>query len=123
MTTREERIEQVKDCIESMSESNMIWLHNEYCERESYYDDRIYEYYELNEICNGMTPIEIIEKFGDLTYCNYFKYGVYGAESADWNDVFVDDIAEYCVDEQEDFGDSEIADLLYDFENEDDDEE
>ena len=34
--------------------------------------------YEFNELCNGLTPWEIVEKFGDIdTSADYFVYGVY----------------------------------------------
>ena len=128
--TREEAIERVKEIINNMSESDMIYIHNEYCEARNYYDDRIEYYDSIDELCYGMKPTEIIEKFGDLYNSNseYIKFTIYGAESADWTDVMVDDIAEYCIDSEESFYNDDIQEVIDEYleslyEDEDEEEE
>lgn len=112
--TREEAIEKVEEIINNMRESDMIEIHNEWCEATGYYDDRI-EYYDFIDIlCDGMKPSEIIEKYGDLYNCNtdYLKLTIYGAEPADYTDVCVDDIAKYCIDYEESFDCYEIQEVI-----------
>lgn len=123
--TREEAIERVTEIINDMSEGDMIYIHNEYCEANRYYDDRIEDYYSLDDLCCGMKPTEIIEKFGDLYNSNseYIKFTIYGAESADWTDVMVDDIAVYCIDNEESFYNDDIQEVIDEYLEEDEEEE
>lgn len=121
---RNEIIEKYYDEIEAtldiMNDDDLFSVHNEWCEAMGYYDDRI-EYYEsLDELCCGMKPTEIIEKFGDLQNCSsdYIKFTIYGTEEADPSDVDTRAIAEYCVDNEDYFYNDDIENLLDDMADE-----
>ena len=54
--------------------------------------------YEFNELCNGLTPWEIVEKFGDIdTSADYFVY-VYGVYFETYDDSSIEDYIEDYVD-------------------------
>lgn len=112
----EEAYDELEEMLDNMSDGELFEIHNEWCEEMHYYDDRI-EYYEcLDELCCDMKPTEIIEKFGDLQNCtsDYIKFTIYGAEEADVSDVDTRAIAEYCIDNEEDFYNTDIELFLDD---------
>ena len=54
--------------------------------------------YEFNELCNGLTPWEIVEKFGDIdTSADYFVY-VYGVYFETYDESSIEDYIEDYVD-------------------------
>ena len=55
--------------------------------------------YEFNELCNGLTPWEIVEKFGDIdTSADYFVY-VYGVYFETYDDSSIEDYIEDYVEQ------------------------
>lgn len=119
--TREEKIDKIYTILNEMDEGDLIYANNEYCDESGYYDDRIYYYEELDDLCYGMKPTEIIEQYGELANCEYFKCGVY-IESADISDIDINEIATYCVDNGYDIGNYDIGEILDSDEDEDDEE-
>ena len=59
MKTYEEKIEAIKNIIEDMDDSDAVALNNKYCYETNDYDDEIIEMERFDEICEGMTPIDI----------------------------------------------------------------
>ena len=122
------KTEMIKDLLENMSESQLYIIVNEYFDKTNYYDDRIYDMDEFDEIMSGMSPSEIATKifYGDFRpNDNYFKFNGYAnLESFDYisDEVDLEEIADYIVDNDEDFDNSDIREIL-DEENEEDEEE
>jgi len=65
----EERINALILALESMDDSELIGLWNEYCDECNYADDRIYNMEDMNEICdveymvgNNRTTLELIDR-------------------------------------------------------------
>ena len=122
------KTEMIKDLLENMSESQLYIIANEYFDKTNYYDDRIYDMDEFDEIMSGMSPSDIATKifYGDFRpNDNYFKFDGYAnLESFDYisDEVDLEEIADYIVDNDEDFDDSGIREIL-DEENEEDEEE
>ena len=120
--------EMIKDLLENMSESQLYTIANEYFDKTGYYDDRIYDMDEFDEIMSGMSPSDIATKifYGDFRpNDNYFKYNVdANLESCDYisYEVDLEEIADYIVDNDEDFDNSDIREIL-DEENEEEEEE
>ena len=82
MTELRDRIYAV---LEDMTDSDLVELHNKYCEINHYYDDMIERMDLLDEICYGMTATEIMDKFEGIdTNENYFVYGIYEVSSFDY---------------------------------------
>ena len=120
---REEVLEMLRD----MNDSDLVAVHNEYCDKVRYYDDRIYDMYEINDLLYGRSPLEIITDARDVdANDSYIRYDGYGnLESTDypqdWMDL--DKIADYIVETGEDFGNDDIRDLLDEIEAENEEEE
>ena len=117
------KTEMIKDLLENMSESQLYTIANEYFDKAEYYDDRIYDMEEFDEMMDDMLPSDIATKifYGDFRpNDNYFKFDGYAnLESFDYisDEVDLEEIADYIVDNDEDFDDSDIREIL-DEENE-----
>ena len=122
------KTEMIKDLLENMSESQLYIICNEYFDKTNYYDDRIYDMDEFDEIMSGMSPSDIATKifYGDFRpNDNYFRFDGYAnLESFDYisDEVDLEKIADYIIDNDEDFDNSDIREIL-DEENEEDEEE
>ena len=120
---REEVLEMLRD----MNDSDLVAVHNEYCDKVSYYDDRIYDMYEINDLLYGRSPLEIITDARDVdANDSYIRYDGYGnLESTDypqdWMDL--DEIADYIVENDEALYNDDIRDLLDEIEAENEEEE
>ena len=121
------KTEMIKDLLENMSESQLYIISNEYFDKTNYYDDRIYDMDEFDEIMSGMSPSDIATKifYGDFRpNDNYFKFDGYAnLESFDYisDKVDLEEIADYIIDNDQDFDNSDIREIL-DKENEEDEE-
>lgn len=117
METIEELMKEYKEKIglniSQKNEDEIICIHNQYCYLTQCYNGCIKRYEDLNDLCYGLTPIEIIEKYGNISFCDYFRYNEFGfAIEASQYDVDINTIAEYCVNEDFDLYDFHIRDLL-----------
>ena len=92
--------------LKELDDNKVIELHNNYCEKNSYFDDCIYQMGELDEILSGKTPTEVIDALasGFNTSDDYFTYGIYGVSSfdsiSDCNSLDYDKLAEYVIDNE-----------------------
>ena len=120
---REEVLEMLRD----MNDSDLVAVHNEYCDKVRYYDDRIYDMYEINDLLYGRSPLEIITDARDVdANDSYIRYDGYGnLESTDypqdWMDL--DEIADYIAENDEALRNDDIRDLLDEIEAENEEEE
>lgn len=69
--------------LENLEENDIINLHNQYCDLNSYHDDMIYDFDNsfFDEICGGMDRMEIARAstFGDLNWSDdYICFDGYG---------------------------------------------
>ena len=97
-------IRAMNEAIEGLSEREKIYLHNEYCREVGYNDDEIFTYDDINELFSYIEPTEIIEKFADIAYSDYWYFNGYGNAVAldDIDDVMDSDaISTYCLDNAE----------------------
>lgn len=124
------KAEMIKDLLENgMSDSYLLMIYNEYLNKVEYYDDRIYNMDdEFDEMMNGMKPLDIALKifYGDFRpNDHYFKFdGCANLYSFDYlsDEIDFEEIADYIVDNNEDFDDIDIREIL-DEENDEDEEE
>lgn len=124
---KENKIEELKEILKNLTENEIVNIWNEYCESNYYYDDRIEFMDDFDCLFEGKTPTEILEQV-DSSFCicdNYFKFGIYGAESFDNPDDYIDydDLANYILNNDEDFDNDEIQEFLDENNNEDDEED
>ena len=93
-------------------------------------DKYIYSTDDFDELMSGETPSEIASRvaFGDYNPCHmWFWFNGYGnIVSSNYPDIadgwFAYDISEYAVENDEDFGNSDIREILDENEEEDEDE-
>ena len=127
MKTYNEKVEAIKNIIEDMDGSDAVALHNEWCYKTNNYDDEIIEMERFDELCEGMTPIDIANHifYGDFNpNHNYFRYNGYANfESTDYPTdwIYPGDIANDIVSCKCAFGNDEIQEEI-DSWNEDEDE-
>lgn len=110
--TTEQKIFEIKELLDDMTESELVYVHNEYCDDVCYYDDKIESYDNLDELCYGMRPTEIIENFGELSYGCWFTCGVYITEVDPFDTIDIDEIANYCVENDTDLYNNDIRNIL-----------
>lgn len=113
--------ERIKEIIEEMSTEDKVELWNEYCDSEYRFDDRIYSMEEFNEIMSGREPLDIAMTcyFGDFdpTHKYFWFNGYANLESAygidgEKSPFYIDDLVDYIVENEEDFGNDDIAEVL-----------
>ena len=113
--------ERIKEIIEEMSTEDKIALWNEYCDSVNKFDDRIYSMEEFDEIMNGREPWDIVRTcyFGDFNPTHeYFWFNGYANLESDYDidgeksPFYIDELIDYIVENEEDFGNDEIAEVL-----------
>lgn len=115
MTKRERLIEYIN----GMNEDEMVELHNNYCEAAGYENDRIYSMEELDEVLEGRTPADILQRafYGEFNPNASFFWlnGYANLCSASWaseSPIYASDIANYILTNEDALGNDEIQDML-----------
>lgn len=121
MTKREKIIE----ILENLCTEDAVEIWNDYCEETNNLDDHIFCMEEFDEVFQYSTPTEIVELIGSFsTDDDYFTYGIYGVDSFVNIDEcslwFPVDVARYSDENDEDFGNDDIREILDEEECEDD---
>ena len=113
--------EKIKEIIEEMSTEDKVVLWNVYCGSANRIDDWIYSMEEFDEQCFGMTPTEIAQSilYGDFRINdNYFWFNGYANLESDYDidgeksPFYIDELIDYIVENEEDFGNDDIAEVL-----------
>lgn len=119
-------IEEIKEYLEGINENELLAIWNCYCDNNNY-DDHIYYMYELDEILNGETSSDIINKvvYGSFnSHHDYFKFNGYGNLQSEYyleNLMYINDLAQYIYDNDEDFDNDDLRDFLDEDENNEED--
>lgn len=115
---RTEFEQRIEDEINDMPLDNQCWLWNEYCNNNCYYDDTVYTDMEFDELCYGLTPTEIIEKYGENSCVpSYYQFTMYGME--EWEGIdYVNDVVDYILDNEDDLDNIDIECLLDEYREE-----
>ena len=120
---RDEVLEMLRD----MNDNDLVAVHNEYCGKVRYDDDRIYYMEELDELMYGMKPMDILREARDVnTNDDWIRWNGYGnLESTDcpedWMEL--DEIADYIVENDDALRNDDIRDLMDEIEEENEEEE
>lgn len=128
--TQEAKQRAIEEILDNLADHEIVDVNNAYQECVNGGDKYIYSTDEFDELMTGKTPSEIANMvaFGDYNpYHMWFWFNGYGnVVSSDYPDNadgwFACEIAEYAVENDEDFGRSEIREILDD-EDEDEAEE
>lgn len=122
------RYEKIVDCLENMTDDEIIKLHNEYCQNNCCYDDVIYSMDDFDEIMGNQSAWDVARAayFGNFSPMHeYWKFNAYGnlksfynAYEAKEDEICIDEIATY-IDENEDYlYNDELKEILTDDGNE-----
>ena len=122
-----EVFDRVMDVLNEMYDDDLVEIWNAFCDKSNYVDDIIYPMCELDDYVGEGYPTDILDRFclSDFNADdNYFKDGIYGIESVSSAEYFVEreDIADYIVRHDEDFGNEKIREALDEEEEEDEEE-
>lgn len=113
--------ERIMEFIGLMNEAELLSTWNEYVVATQRSDDYIYYMEEFNDICNNMKPSEIVTcvQYGNFSYGHdYFWFNGYGNFVSGWNvdsensPVSIEEMADYIIENDEDFGNYGLRDLL-----------
>ena len=120
--------DEVLEMLKGMNDNDLVAVHNEYCEKVRYDDDRIYYMEELDELMYGMKPLDILREARDVnTNDDWIRWNGYGnLESTDYpgNDwIDIDEIADYIVENEDPLYNDDIRDLMDEIEEENEEEE
>ena len=116
------------EIIERLDDNEIVEVHNNYCEEVNYPDDIIYSMAEFDDLVTG-TASEIINQISVSDFNlndDYFVFDIYGIKSFSWMGdggcpVDADEIAQYAIDNEEDFGNNEISEFLEELADREDD--
>lgn len=107
----------VIEVLENLSSEELVRIHNEYCDNVCY-DDYIQDMWSFDDIMSGTEPSRLANMiyYGDFRpNDNYFMFDGYGnLKSFDYPEDVVDfdALAEYIIEDDEDFEVEELAEIL-----------
>ena len=109
-------IEEINNVVESFTEEQSIEAWNNYCERNGYEETIEWLSDEtINELFASKTPSELIRMGEDIDLDNkyfYFHLGELNTTDDIYDVVDDSEIVAYVIDYDDDFGDSELRELL-----------
>lgn len=116
MTKKEKLI----DLLKAMDDSELVYLHNDYCQNVNRFDDEIFSIDMFDEIMQGLDPFTLACRvaYGDFNGgYEYFKFNGYGniQSICKWDVdryVDIDEIIEYIIDNNFDFDNNDILYIL-----------
>lgn len=116
--TRKEKFEAIQAIIDEMAEDEKMQLWNEYCYDSNRYDDEIFNFDSLCEMCENQPPEWIIGRvyFGKFEYNSpYYRFNGYGNFESVWNvenDCYFEEMIGYMIDNEFSAGNDDIAEVL-----------
>lgn len=131
MKTYEQKMEQIKAILDDMYDDELIEIHNRYCDANHNYDDTIYNNDDvtLDEVMGECTFSEAACKlyYSDYRYNDsYFWFNGNGNLESSYNprdNIFVDDIARYVVDNEDDLDSMDLREAIESWQEEEDEDE
>ena len=121
----ETKKEKLNDYLITLDDSDLMAIVREYNEANNYPDNEVYYMEEINEILGSEELDKVLRMafYGDFNPMhNYFKFNGYGnLESFDYltDAIYLDDIVDYIINNDEDFNDDDIREILDEEEAED----
>ena len=122
-TVKKELFRVLEEYINNMDDTDIIALHNDYCDAVNGYDNSIYYMSEFDEIMSGVEPWEVARSayYGDFRPCDeYFYFNGYGnLESGDFIEqlpIYTLEIAEYIADNGDSLYNDDIQEIIDEYE-------
>lgn len=126
--TDKEKYEAVKEVLDNLRESELFWVHCNYCDERQYSDDRAYSMCEFDDLMSERSPLEIAQDINGTNFSpndEYFWFNGYGnlCSGSVYDFVDTDDIAHYMVDEENALDCDDVQDLFDEWEEQEEDED
>ena len=106
----------LREVLENLTKWDLIGVWNEYCDANSYYDDRIYSMADFDDLLSGCSPTEVVEAINSnfSTADDWCRGTAYGWESFDYLDdvIYMDDLIDYILDNDTSLGCYDIQEFL-----------
>ena len=120
------------ECLNDMDTDVLVDLHNNWCEENNCFDDRIYTMYELDDYIGDLREYTLGDLFGRFIWVDfdfdhgYFHDTVYGIESTDspeyyWIDK--NELVRYILQYEDCLGNKDVEEIILDIEDDDEGEE
>ncbi len=130
--TREELYDALVSLLNGMSNEEAKTIYNEYCSEYGSMDDYIYDNdeWDLNEYFGDDSPYEVLCRTGYGDYHishDYFRMDGYGNVRSfnnvhsDESPFYADELADYIIDNENALGNSDVEDLLDEYNGSNDD--
>ena len=119
--------EKIRELIENMSNGELRWLWNEYCNKDNRTEDWIYDMSEFDEINKGRMPSDIALSicYGNFNPNDYyFWFDGYGNfESSDFieskdSPFYIEELISYIIESKDFLMNDDIAEILAEEEDE-----
>lgn len=118
--SNERKFELILEVLEGLTDSELLSIHREYLNETNGYDDEIYTLDDLDMIAEGQDAYWLLCRafYGDFNpTADYFKFDGYGNIKSIFSYelpsyVGMEDIAEYCVDNNKALYNDEIQEIL-----------
>lgn len=118
--TKQDKRSMIVDYLNSLADHELVATHNEYCTATNDFDSLVYSMDDFDEIMGNSNPLWIVSRafYGSFNPNNmWFWFDGYGnLTSSDFIDelpIYNADIANYCVEHNNDLEDSNIAEILF----------
>ena len=122
--------EELEELLEGMADDDVVAIWNQYCDACNYMDEYIYYTSDFDDLMSGKSPSEVVEDLSSGFSLNdeYMTYTIYGFASFNYvgDDacpIYISDLAEYILDNDEDFDNDEVRDFLDEHAEEEEEEE
>lgn len=105
--------EEITTIIEEMNIDEQFWLFRQYCEDANYYDDMPERVDDIDELFDGMKPLETLDKLKGLnTSWDYFCFNGYG-NVEEWEGIdFVSEVVDYIIENEDALYNGDIQEVL-----------
>ena len=127
--TKKELFRVLEEYINKLDDSEIIALHNEYCDAVNGYDNHIYYMSDFDEIMANTEPWEVARScyYGDFRPCDeYFYFNGYGnLASGDFIEqlpIYTLEIAEYMAEEKDGLYNDDLQAIIDEYEEGENDE-
>lgn len=110
--------EKVTEIIEDMDLNEQYSIFTEYCQNNNLYDDMPEYVDNIDDLASGMSPTEILEKFGDIDLSwNYFCFNGYG-NVEEWNGIdYISEVVDYIIENEDSLYNDDIQEVLDNYSN------
>lgn len=113
MFREDEARKEIEEILDGMGTDEQFYLFREYCENANYYDDMPERFDDIDELCCGMKPSEILSTYRGINLSwDYFCFNGYGY-AVEWEGIdCVSDVVDYIIENENALDNDDIQEIL-----------